>query len=300
MVAPNDLIEISSEDADIIVNPSSFIRGDDTDSMGVSLKIVRLSTRVPNLSTRIIARWKGVQSEMEVMTSERNVLTPVDGLEFDRDEYHVRLDAHRHLRLFVDTKCIPIGSEILVSADTDAIELSFGRVVLESSQLVTPQICELKIPVKGIRIRDNVIVTAAVNQFATGTKISVVKREKPERGKGGLFSGYRFQPLERKVQTQWLPDGLVLVNTKDPVNYRYFGDDPGKSVEDHTYCQVRLADLILNECLQIMVSQALENGRLDRRFPNNPEIDLRNYVDEKKYDIGAAIHEKFVTTTTKE
>lgn len=123
----------------------------------------------------------------------------------------------------------------------------------------------------------------------------VVMRDKPERGKQGLFKGYRFEPLARKVQTQWLPEGYVLINTKDPVNARYFGDDPGTAVEERAYCQVRLADLILNECLQIMVSQALDEGRLDRRFPDNPEIDVRNYVDEKKFDIGAAVHEKFVT-----
>jgi len=79
------------------------------------------------------------------------------------------------------------------------------------------------------------------------------------------------------------------------VNARYFGDDPGESVEENAHSQVRLADLILNECLQIMVSQALESGRLDRRFPDNPEIDVRNYVDEMKFEIGPAIHDKFVT-----
>jgi hypothetical protein len=48
-----------------------------------------------------------------------------------------------------------------------------------------------------------------------------------------------------------------------------------------------------------MVSQALEAGRLDRRFPNNPEIDVRNYVDEKKFEIGAERWSHFLTQPAK-
>lgn len=161
--------------------------------------------------------------------------------------------------------------------------------------LVTAKIAQCEIRVRGIEARADIIVTAAYGEYVAGTKVSVVKRERDKEGKQGLFKGYRFQPLERKVQTQFVPEGYILINTKDPVNERYFGDDPGKAVEEKAHCQVRLADLILNECLQIMVSQALDNGRLDRRFPNNPEIDVRNYVDEKKFEIGTAIHDRFVS-----
>lgn len=297
MVSPADVIELASDSEGIRVQPLFLTRGEDADTTGVSLKIVRLTSEVPDLRGKVTARWKGVQAEMEVTTTARSVLTPVDGLEFERDEYNVRLNANRHLRLFVDVQSIPIGSEIVIMADGQALEIPKSKMAFEEADLVTPQVGELRLAVRGVRLKHDTIVTASFAQYVAGTKVNVVKREKQDSGKGGLFKGYRFQPLERKVQTQWLPDGYVLINTKDPVNLRYFGDDPGKAVEENTHCQVRLADLILNECLQIMVSQALESGRLDRRFPNNPEIDLRNYVDEKKFEIGASIHEKFVTKT---
>ncbi len=207
----------------------------------------------------------------------------------------MRVNSSRHLRLFVDIQKIPLGSEITATVEGTALDVRTARVTVGVTDLVTPLVGQVDILVRGVRRQKDIVLTAYQGEYVSGTNVSVVKRQKPDRGKHGLFRGYRFQPLERRVQTQWLPDGYVLVNTKDPVNARYFGNDPGKAVEESTHCQVRLADLILNECLQIMVSQALEGGRLDRRFPNNPEIDVRNYVDEKKFDIGAEIHDKFVT-----
>ena len=78
------------------------------------------------------------------------------------------------------------------------------------------------------------------------------------------------------------------------MNARYFGEHPEAAVESEVHCQLRLADLLLNECLQIMVTSALESGRLERQFPDNPEIDVWNYVNEKKFQIGPEIHTQFV------
>lgn len=295
VVAPEDVIDIVSDSADITVEPQAITLGDDQGESGVAVKMVRIRSDKGDVSGKITARWKGVKAILDVTTTMREVLTPINGLEFERDEYNVRLNAKRHLRVFVDTEKVRLGSQILVIAEDEALKVTDSRVILEAVHLVTPKIAEVGIQVSGVEVRKDVVVTAAHGEHVAGTRVSVVEREKAERGKYGLFKEVRFQPLERKVQTQWLPEGYILINTKDPVNARYFGDDPGKAVEEKTHCQVRLADLILNECLQIMVAQALDSGRLDRRFPNNPEIDVRNYVDEKKFEIGTEIHDKFVT-----
>jgi hypothetical protein len=139
------------------------------------------------------------------------------------------------------------------------------------------------------------MVTASVGTYIAGTRVSVNKREKKEHPGGGIFQGYRFETMDRKVQALFDPQGWILINTKDPVNQRYFEPEPYRAVEEHAHCQVRLADLILSECLQMMVSEALQTGALDRRFPNNPEIDVQNYVAEKKFEIGPQIHALLVT-----
>lgn len=295
MVGLNDVIQIASDATDISAEPAVIMRGEDSIGSDAIIKIIRVKSDVPGLVGKVTARWQDVEAAMEVVTTAREVLTPVDGLEFERDEYNVRVNAGRHLRLFADVDKISIGSEILVTADNAALEVVSQRFYVKQENLITPKVAQFEILVRGLRPKKEIVVTASNAEFVAGTSVTVVKRDKPDRGKQGLFRDYRFQPLERKVQTQWLPEGYILINTKDPVNARYFGEDPGAVVEKNAHCQVRLADLILNECLQIMVSQALEAGRLDRRFPDNPEIDVRNYVDEKKFEIGAAIHEKFVT-----
>ena len=92
-----------------------------------------------------------------------------------------------------------------------------------------------------------------------------------------------------------MPSAGCLPVSANPANQRYFGTDPYKAIEESIHCQVRLADLVLIECLQIMVSRALDEGKLEHRFPNNPEFDVRNYADEKKFEIGLEIHSLFVT-----
>lgn len=294
-VGAEDVISLASDNSQITVEPHSLVRSEDEREFGVAIKIVRIKSEAADLKGTIVANWKNVQSRLEVITTARNVLTPIDGLEFERDEYNVRLKARRNLRLYVDIEKIPVGSEIWITSEDAALRVSDSSVAVEAKYLVTDRVAQVDVSVMGLSKKRDIVVTASHSQYVAGTRVSVVKREKPDRGKHGLIRDYLFQPLETKVQTQWRPDGYVLINTKDPVNARYFGDDPGKAVEEMAHCQVRLADLILNECLQIMVSQALYSGKLEMRFPDNLDIDVRRYVDEQKFEIGPAVHEKFVT-----
>jgi len=296
LVGLQDAIDIASDNPGITVQPQSITLGDDRNESGLTVKMVMVRSDTPDISGKIVASWKAIRAELEVTTTNREVITPVNGLEFERDGYNVRLKARRTLRLFVDTESVPVGSLIAVSSEDSAVRIVDAPKTVEAVHQITAKVAELAVQVTGAEIRKDVVVTASHKEYVAGTAVTVVKRERPEHGKSGLFKGYQFRPLERKTQTQWVPDGYIYINTKDPVNARYFGsDDPYKAVEEKAHCQVRLADLVLNECLQIMVSQALDTGRLTRRFPDKPEIDVRNYVDEKKFEIGPEVHERFVS-----
>lgn len=298
MVQPGDAIELSSDCSEISVQPDRFIMGEDAGDGGVLVKIARLKSAIGDVGGKISATWKSVSVILDVTTTVREVITPLNGIEFDRDEYTVRLGAMRHLRAFVDTDKLPIGSVVDIVADSEGISIPEKRVEVTQGTLVTPRVAQLAIRVSGREPVTDSIVTASCREFSAGTKVSVVKRERQEHGRFGLFKDYKFQGLERKLQSVYGTDGIIYINTLDPVNAKYFGPEPYKAVEEDLACQVRLADLILNECLWILVSQALGSGKLDRRFPNNPEIDVRNYVDEKKFEIGPAVHALFVTKAT--
>jgi len=294
LVRPDDTIEITSDHPAIIVSPRIIRIGNDESVDEILIKMVRIDSEVPDIKGTLDATWRQSKTQLEVTTTAREVLTPSNGIEFERDEYNVRKDAKRHLRLFVDTEKVPIGSEIAFAADESILRLPEKNVTVQNVHLVTERIAQIEIAVSGLVTSRETTMDARSLTYSASTKVSVVKKEKTERGKHGMFKDYKFQPLGRKAQSQFV-DGFILINTKDPVNERYFGQEPYQAVEEHGYCQVRLADLILNECLQMMVTNALDTGKLDRRFPNNPEIDVRTYVDEKKFDIGPQIHSLFVT-----
>ncbi len=294
MVAAHDEIVIISDNPQILVSPGRLRDPIHDGRDRIVVRMVHVSATKPNESGVVVALWKNVEVRMTVQTTDREVIHPVDGIEFDRGAYNVRLGARRTLKLFVDVEKVPIGSRICVACDGPGIAVATPIVVVNSEDVVAGTVAQTSVSLRGEGLIDEAIVTASVDSFIAGTKVSVVNREKPEREKRGLFGEYSFVPLERKVQSFYSPDGTILINTLDPVNASYFGSEPYEALESNTHCQVRLADLVLNECLWIMVSRALETGRLDRRFPDNPEIDVRTYVDEKKYEIGPQVHGLFV------
>jgi len=295
LVKRGDTIGILSDKSEIVASPETIVIGDDRVENGLLVKLIRIESQHANVSGNVSATWKGTSTTLAVTTTSREVLTPINGVEFERDEYSVGLGARRHLRVFVDVDKIGLGSTLNLVSDESGLRVIEPTIDLRDSHLITPLIALVDVAVRGVEVGREIMVTATCQQYVAGTKVSVVKRENKERGKFGLFKGYRFQPLDRKVQSLYVPDGVILINTKDPVNASYFGTEPYTAVEQKYHCQMRLADLILEECLWILVSQALESGKLDRRFPNNPEIDVRNYVDEKKFEIGPQVHSLFVT-----
>lgn len=296
LVHPEDEIECQTDNPEILVNPSIIFAGEfDGDINKAQVKILRVKSDISDITGKLTASWKGVKADISIATTEREVTTPINGIEFDRDEYVVRLGSIRHLRLFVDLEKVPIGTPINVAAEGTALRLEADSYSAHEACRLTASVASLEIPVRGASLATDVMVTACGSTYTAGTRVSIRRREQQERSGGGIFQGYNFVSLERKVQTLFDPQGWILINTKDPVNMRYFGGDPFRAVEENAHCQVRLADLILNECLQMLVAEALQEGKLDRRFPNNPEIDVQNYVAEKRFEIGPQIHALIVT-----
>lgn len=293
MVNSGDPISIESSSHEILVSPR-VITSDEDQSTGLQIKILRIKSDVADVNGKITATWKEKKIGLEVTTTAREVVTPINGLEFERDEYAVKIGSKRNLRLYADIKKVNIGSEITVNTDSPAIHLDAPKVFLQTSHLITPGVAQIEIPICGKELTKGTLVNASYQQYVAGAQVSVVKKEKQAQGMQGLFKNYEFRPLELKVQSWYDGEGLILINTKDPVNQRYFGTEPYKALTENVYCQVRLADLVLNECLQIMASFALNEGKLERRFPNNPETDIRYYVDTQKYEIGLQIHDWIV------
>ena len=256
----------------------------------MQIKLLRVKSDIADIRGKIFATWKKKTVELEVTTTAREIITPVNGLEFERDEYVAKIHSKRNLRLYVDVEKVPVGSEITIIADSPAVHIDDRKIIVQAPQLITTGVAQIDIPIVGTELTKGTLVNASHLQYVAGTCVSVVIKEKQPQGMQGLFKNYEFRPLELRVQSWYDTEGVILINTKDPVNQRYFGSEPYKALTENAHCQVRLADLILNECLQIMASIALNEGKLERRFPNNPETDIRSYVDNMKFEIGLQIH----------
>ncbi len=295
LVDPADQIELIAEGPGLTVRPDRFLMGPADDPAKAVVKIFHVFATKEGESGKIIARWRDLAVEMGVDTTAREVLTPVDGLEFSRLEYNLKSGSTRSLRLYVDVGKIPLGSAIQIISESPCLKPRDRALALTRQNLITERVAGLDATIEGIRIGEGTVL-AQCGTFVASATVSVVKKQPAPQGQEGVFKDYAFTPMDRKVQA--LLDqgqGLVLVNTKDPVNARYFGSDPYEAVQSSVPSQVRLADLVLNECVQYLVSKALESGRLDRKFPDNPEIDVWNYASEYKFGIGPEIHAQFVT-----
>jgi len=90
------------------------------------------------------------------------------------------------------------------------------------------------------------------------------------------------------------PGGNVIINLSDPTNRLYFGSDVGeatKRIEESAESRMLLADRVLDECLHLSVSDAYTKGKLPPRL--DTITDIRNYVAEQRFEIGAEIYRLF-------
>lgn len=296
MVRSADTIMVASDQQGIAVTPNEVtIAGKGADKNPV-VRLVRITASQADINGILIAKWRDTVVTAKIRTTARDVITPFDGIEFEKPEYSVRTGGTRVIRLFVDTTKVPLRSEITFSSASSSVTFGRDTVTIEYKDIVVHNIacCELKIT--GAKKEGKGTITATHLQHATSTNVDVKEKETQDRGKQGLFKDYKFEELDTPAQTMINEDtGYIIINVAEPVNERYFTRHPTKEIiQDQKHCSVRLADLILNECLQHMVARAYQQAKLPVRF-NNPFDDIRRYMDEERSKIGLQFHNLFVS-----
>lgn len=297
-VPHGSVVTLDSSHSEILVRPTSFAVDTSRQKDGLVTKLIVVQGNLAGMSGKITATSGASRAEVNVFVTDREVYTPSTGLGFSPDFVTVAPGRHRMLRLYADMTRLS-QHEVAVTSDNLNIVLKKRSFDFRNAETLSPQISVLEIPVFGVGVGNIGVITASCGNLNAIARVKVTARKEPDRRGGPIINGYKFRVLSQPVQTMWEPDtGYIIINLKDPVNNRYFSENPEYAVAENRHCQVRLADLILDEALQVMVSQAIENGGLERRFPNNPEIDIRNYVCEYKYQIGPDIHRSFVSEET--
>jgi len=296
---------VSSDNEKIVVQPERFAIARQTAESALMTKIVRINGAEAGTTGKIVAKADGHHTETTIHVVDKEIFYPPDGFAFYPSGMRLHESKERKLHLFVDIEKIPIGSTISLRCDSPAFELPTS-IDFRENMKINDEVGSMDMPIVGRIIGSKGEVTATFATYSAKAQVQVVKKNggKPEPPKqGSIFKPPRFDKIPiLKVQT-WLnpADGTILVNILDPLNSVYFGSEPESarlSVEGSNaklHCQIRLADLVLDECLNKIVTDAWTKGTIEKRHPNNPEIDIRHYVAEWKYKYGKRIHEHFVT-----
>jgi len=296
--------EITSDNQNIVVHPERFVVERQSVESPLLVKVLRINGSESGTVGNVVARAMEHPATMRVSVTDKEIFYPQNGMEFNPSNFNLHEESKRKLHLFVDAEKIPLGTDIEFKCNSEAFDLSVDSLNFEESMKVNNDIGCVELTVtahKGIGQKAEVIALSGA--YSDKASVQIVKKEEPPPPEeGGRFKPPRFEPIPKlRVQTWLGGDGAILINTFDPLNAAYFGPNPIETVEGpkaRLHCQIRLADLVLDECLNRTVTDAYGKGTIERRYPNNPELDIRQYVAEWKFTYGKAIHQHFVTTSS--
>lgn len=290
-------VQVISQNVQIHAQPLKFKINHSAARNGVVAKFITIYGIKSSEVGKVVAKTQSYSAELDITVIEEEVYDPIDGIAFNPDHLYLKSGQRRRLNLYINVNKVPIGEKIEIQSENyESIKVITSDLITCSEEMkLSKDIAKAEILIEGHGIGQKGNIIARCNSFEGLAFIEVVsKLEGKLRGKtGGKFKGYRFDALHLKAPSYIDQEGYIIINTNDLTNKRYFGNEPIKAVERLPHCQMRLADLVLDECIQMIVAEAL--GRtLKIRFQDNPEVDIRNYVQEKKFEIGPEIHEYFV------
>jgi hypothetical protein len=294
-VSERTTVKLYSSSTEISIAPDQFEVSHEKAKDGLLTKIVRLLGKGDGSIAEITAECPQGSAVISVTVSAQPVFYPASGLQFQPESITLHEGRTKHLDLYVDVEKIPIGSMVRVTADNNSFELSLTVQEFLESDKLNDEVGRLRFGITGNGIGSRCNIEAKCGSFSTRASARVVdKREKEPPERGTRFKEPAFEKMPLKAPSFMRTDGTVVVNMSDYVNARYFGDNPRSAIDRHMHCQTRLADLVLDECLNEIVARAWGHT-LEVRFPNDPAVDIRNHVAKLKFVYGPAFHSAFVT-----
>lgn len=296
-------VMVYSENEKIGVQPERFIITKQSPETPLSKKILHVTGTEAGVQGKIKAIAADHPAQAIITVVDKEIFYPPNGLAFKPSNLRLHEGKERRLHLFVDAEKIPTGSTIKLSCNSPAFVLSPDSVDFRENMRINEEVGCIEATISGKGVDQKGEITASSGQYSDKAFIQIVKEKDGELKpptEGGRFKTPKFDTVPNlKVQTWLKSDGTVLINTLDPLNSAYFGKERPEDTVDgpnaKRHCQIRLADLVLDECLNQIVTDAWSKGTIERRHQNNPELDIRQYVSEWKYNYGIEIHKHFVT-----
>ena len=285
-------IILKSNNQHIKARPLSFILSEKAYRV-LSKTVVIYGTKSKELGV-VTATAGEKKTEVLVEVIAEEIFMPPDAMAFYPNRFCAYSGRRSYLNLYAKTTQIRLGSIINLRSYNSQIMLETEQVKLDSGSIVAEEIAKLQVAFTGYGIGQKGEIQATYLDHAASVEVIVVSKILPPPKPKGKFSGdWRYESLGRNVRTEYDPrTGDILVNSDHPINRKYLGQYAKKAYEEYLHCQIYLAELIMDECLHVAVSEAMHLGKLLPRI--DPATDLRIYIEEQRFEIGDTVHKYFV------
>ncbi|MBU1177143.1 MAG: helix-turn-helix domain-containing protein [Patescibacteria group bacterium] len=285
----------------ISVTPDTIIlKKEDANRDGIISKHIKIKSNTLNAVGKITATCEESQAVCFVSVIQSDLFYPQNGIEFYPNELSVVTNRKSKLYLFVDLEKVKTAEVINLESDNSSIILLDKKVKVPKEKISKSNNAMIPIGFIGQKSNENGNVIAISNNYQCNAKIYVHDKNRiPPQGKdAGIFRGWKFRDMPEQIQkarAQFGEEaGFIIINRKNPINKIYFGEDPKMSdVEKSIIMQLYLAELILDEFLNLSVAEAYNNGNLGQKT-DDAHTDISGHIIMKKLEIGAIIYEMFV------
>lgn len=285
---------LKSSNSQINVNPTNFNVVKEKDE--IISKLIKITGKKALEVGTVSAETGDKKAELIVEVLKEEYHEPQGAMEFIPDHYYFVSGRKSYLNLYVDTSQIPIENIIQFESDNPNLVLEHSDIKLEEEHRIYKNIARVRVPIIGHGINQEGKIEATCFNLSIFAKVKIVSKIDTPPKRGGKFSGeWHYRELDREIRADYdAATGDILINSNHPVNKKYFGRYAKKAYEKYLHCQIYLAELILDECLNIAIGESYNDGKLKLRL--DPPTDIKNYIEENRFKIGREIHKFFVKT----
>ena len=288
-------------DKQILFSPNKIIlKEEKADKYGIVSKYIKIKSNVVGAIGKIVATCDESQAICFVSVIQSDLFYPINGIEFNPNEFNAITNKKSKLHLFVDLRKIKAREVIGLESDNPSILLLDREVLSPEEKIIQSNNGEIVISFVGQKNGESGNIVAVSKDYRCSAKINVHDKNKmPMGGKdAGIFRGWKFGNIPEQVQkarTQFGEEsGFIIINRVNPINKIYFGKNPKMSdVDQSIIMQLYLTELILDEFLQLSVAEAYNNGNLGQKT-DDPHTDISQHIMNKKLEIGETIYKMFV------
>jgi len=263
-------------------------------------KTINIRGLSPDTGDTLKAEFDRYNSSVVISIVPEEIFYPDNGIEFNPDYCRAIVNRESTLYLYVDLKKIKKGTKIQLSSSNDFIKLKDKQIILSKRMRGTKDLAKILVSFHGNKLSESGIIEATCVNYSAQARVDIRERiNEKVQGSTGKFKGWDFDeavgpPLQAAYDSNPTSSthGFILINPNHPINQRYLGENPRKKdIETSLSAQLYLAELILNECLNVTIPEALQKGVLPRRLG---DYDVLYYIAQKKFEYGPSIYECFV------